>query len=309
MIRALYIISLAVLFGACHDTTVGRIHQVENNNLHLLETEVSDPTVANDTTAIDATTSEADTTTGETVYDADASDTATAPETDSGPEAEVVVDPCLGMVCDDHNPCTTDSCVNGSCASVNNTTSCDDGDACTEHDTCSGGQCVGHELDCNDQDTTTIDSCDPAEGCVNTYVDRDYDGYAPCQGPPALGQTECDCDDDGTSGGAPASLCLDDYGYYIVIDFAAEDYSDRPVCSYTDSDGTDVEGILIAETDGSILNGPQIAGHDTPDDGFDNDCDGLTDEDGEEGLNNCDWYGSDVEEVYFVYCSFFGEHE
>ena len=302
MIRVLYIISLVVLFGACHDTTVGRIHQVENNNnLHLLETEVRDPTVVNDTT------SEADTTMGETVSDVDTPDTMTAPETDSGPEAEVVVDPCLDVSCDDHNPCTTDSCVNGSCTNVSNTTQCNDGNACTENDTCSGGQCVGQVLECNDHDTTTIDSCNPATGCANTYVDRDYDGYAPCHAPPTLGQTECDCDDDGTSGGAPASLCLDADGYYLEIDFGVDDYALRPDCSYYDSDGNYVEGTLIGETDGSILNGPQIADHDTSGDNFDNDCDGVTDED-ESGLDNCEWYGSGVEDLYFVYCPFFGEY-
>ena len=46
--------------------------------------------------------------------------------------------------CDDHNVCTTDSCKPASgCAHMNNTLPCDDANACTFPDTCSGGQCTG----------------------------------------------------------------------------------------------------------------------------------------------------------------------
>src|SRR5439155_7360738 len=46
--------------------------------------------------------------------------------------------------CDDNNVCTTDSCKPASgCAHMNNTLPCDDANACTFPDTCSGGQCTG----------------------------------------------------------------------------------------------------------------------------------------------------------------------
>src|SRR5439155_646193 len=46
--------------------------------------------------------------------------------------------------CDDHNVCTTDSCNPASgCAHMNNTLPCDDANACTFPDACSGGQCTG----------------------------------------------------------------------------------------------------------------------------------------------------------------------
>jgi slime mold repeat-containing protein len=78
--------------------------------------------------------------------------------------------PPIGCVytyrCDDHNPCTLDSC-NVNC---NNTPisgpSCDDGDACTTADHCVNGLCRGTS-GCDDGNPCTNDSCDPAspDGC------------------------------------------------------------------------------------------------------------------------------------------------
>ena len=49
------------------------------------------------------------------------------------------------------------------------TTTCDDGDACTEDDHCDGGACVGGKPKvCNDDNECTDDSCEPASGCVFT---------------------------------------------------------------------------------------------------------------------------------------------
>lgn len=47
--------------------------------------------------------------------------------------------------CDDKNPCTKDSCRNGSCvhSPVADGTSCDDGDKCTVQTKCTGGSCGG----------------------------------------------------------------------------------------------------------------------------------------------------------------------
>ncbi len=46
---------------------------------------------------------------------------------------------------------------------------CDDGDACNDND-CTGGVCVYATVQCNDSDPCTIDSCDPASGCVFTAI-------------------------------------------------------------------------------------------------------------------------------------------
>jgi hypothetical protein len=51
---------------------------------------------------------------------------------------------------------------------TNNTASCDDGNACTTNDTCSGGTCMGGSaLNCDDLNVCTDDSCVPATGCVH----------------------------------------------------------------------------------------------------------------------------------------------
>ncbi len=76
---------------------------------------------------------------------------------------------CLGQaaVCDDGNPCTTDSCEPGKgCVFKANSSSCNDGNACTDGDQCQGGACTGGApVDCNDGNLCTTDSCHPLTGC------------------------------------------------------------------------------------------------------------------------------------------------
>jgi len=51
---------------------------------------------------------------------------------------------CLSVNCADANPCTDDGCNPAvGCVHSNNTSACDDGDACTTADVCSGGACAG----------------------------------------------------------------------------------------------------------------------------------------------------------------------
>jgi hypothetical protein len=101
--------------------------------------------------------------------------------------------------CDDGNPCTADGCdPTAGCTHANASGPCDDGDACTQDDGCRDGACAGTPLACDDGDacngvescdpatglcragsapvcddgsTCTIDTCDPAAGCVATPVD------------------------------------------------------------------------------------------------------------------------------------------
>ena len=70
--------------------------------------------------------------------------------------------------CDDGNPCTDDACdPQLGCQSVNNTLACSDGDVCTTGDKCSGGACLPDgELECDDANLCTADSCDQALGCL-----------------------------------------------------------------------------------------------------------------------------------------------
>ena len=93
--------------------------------------------------------------------------------------------------CGDGNPCTDDTCENpgtttGTCVHVDNTVSCDDGNACTGSDTCSGGTCVGgpnmctcqSDAECADDNPCTDDACEnlgtPTATCVHV------DNTAPC---------------------------------------------------------------------------------------------------------------------------------
>ncbi len=78
---------------------------------------------------------------------------------------------CQGAVvtCDDENPCTEDLCNFGDCVFLPlNNVACDDGDLCSLGDYCLGGECEsGDKLRvCDDFNSCTDDSCDPATGCV-----------------------------------------------------------------------------------------------------------------------------------------------
>lgn len=83
----------------------------------------------------------------------------------------------LGEECDDGNTAAGDCC-DGACAIE--TGSCDDGDPCTTGDSCVVGECTGGTpVSCDDGIACTVDSCDPATGCVATPDDSACsDGFA-----------------------------------------------------------------------------------------------------------------------------------
>ena len=70
--------------------------------------------------------------------------------------------------CDDQNQCTTDSCQPESgCVFLPAQGSCEDGNLCTEGDSCQGGLCLpGDKKECGDDDPCTDEYCDPDLGCV-----------------------------------------------------------------------------------------------------------------------------------------------
>ena len=83
-------------------------------------------------------------------------------------------DPASGCVftyrCDDHNPCTYDSCY-VVCNHLPLSGPCDDGDPCTIQDQCDGtGHCRGVSR-CDDGNLCTDDRCDPAspDGCSHAF--------------------------------------------------------------------------------------------------------------------------------------------
>ena len=74
----------------------------------------------------------------------------------------------LGLVCDDGNSCTDDSCEGqAGCQHKPNTAFCDDGDACTMGNLCKDSKCQpGVPTNCDDNNVCTTDGCDSQTGCV-----------------------------------------------------------------------------------------------------------------------------------------------
>ncbi len=103
---------------------------------------------------------------------------------------------CEGVVCNDNNACTADSCDPLTRNCVFTPISCDDSNACTADscdpvigcahtpivfcndnnacttDTCEGatGNCVFTPISCDDNNACTYDSCYPATGCVHAPI-------------------------------------------------------------------------------------------------------------------------------------------
>ena len=70
--------------------------------------------------------------------------------------------------CDDGNPCTDDSCDKAiGCLNLVNKAPCDDGDACTVGEACSGKVCLtGKAKTCDDGNVCTTDYCVAKQGCL-----------------------------------------------------------------------------------------------------------------------------------------------
>ncbi|TMA37635.1 MAG: DNRLRE domain-containing protein [Deltaproteobacteria bacterium] len=112
---------------------------------------------------------------------------------------------CMGGApprCDDSNPCTDDACRSDTgCVYVPNAASCDDGNACTTGDTCTGGRCKGATLACDDGNPCTDDACDPQAGCghvFNTAACDDGDACTTgdaCAAGKCVGGGRLGCDD------------------------------------------------------------------------------------------------------------------
>lgn len=69
--------------------------------------------------------------------------------------------------CNDKEACTADSCdkVKG-CLHSTLQGLCDDGNPCTEGESCQAGQCKGKDKVCDDSDSCTSNACDSIKGCM-----------------------------------------------------------------------------------------------------------------------------------------------
>ncbi len=119
---------------------------------------------------------------------------------------------CVGAArpCGDTNPCTADSCDEGTDACVNNPvplngSSCNDGLFCTIGEICNAGTCGGGSPNCNDSNPCTADSCDEGtDSCLNNPVP--LNGSACSDGLfCTIGET-CNA---GTCGGGTPNSCSD----------------------------------------------------------------------------------------------------
>ena len=91
---------------------------------------------------------------------------------------DAFADPCNqkpdGTTCDDHDACTVnDSCSGGVCV-PGSPLNCDDGSLCTVDSCNTATGCVFTAKNCDDSNACTADSCDPTTGaCVNTAITCD----------------------------------------------------------------------------------------------------------------------------------------
>jgi len=110
---------------------------------------------------------------------------------------------CTGtaLVCEDNNPCTTDSCdpAKGCTFPKKIGLACDDGDKCTVGDKCTGGKCVpGEPKKCPDAEPCEIPGCDTETGACSAGKAK-ADGTACDTGHPCLVDGACSKQTDGKS--------------------------------------------------------------------------------------------------------------
>ena len=234
--------------------------------------------------------------------------------------------------CDDADPCTTDICMDGMCsapvavpACCNSNTDCVGGTVCVNNtcqaptctpdctgkqcgdDGCGGscgtcpagqtctaaGQCVLEIPECAVNADCPLNNVCIGGKCFQADGQHDTDGDCYC----GVGNATCtgsinpkcssvlpgDCDPS-PSGGDVWSLCqAADGAVYIVT---------APNTCLTG-------GVQIGTTDGSILNNPSM--HDKVGDGFNNDCDGQTDEG---GTDQCPFEFQGTAGIFKVTCGF-----
>ncbi len=141
------------------------------------------------------------------------------------------------VVCDDGNGCTDDACEPAiGCTVIVNTLPCDDGDACTAPDVCTGGACIPAALlACDDANPCTDDACLPASGCTITVHAQPCDDGDACTALDACAGGACkpgepvSCDD---GNGCTDDACLPASGCTVVHNEAA--CSDANACTAGD---------------------------------------------------------------------------
>ncbi len=125
--------------------------------------------------------------------------------------------------CDDGDLCTTDTCATvGACTHtpVAEGGACTDGSKCNTPGTCTSGKCTGFAaIQCDDGLPCTVDSCNPAIGCVHVASQGPCDDGDPCTTGDACVKGVCahtgGCDVNAVctlQNGAPQCVCKTGYG-------------------------------------------------------------------------------------------------
>lgn len=180
--------------------------------------------------------------------------------------------------CDDLNPCTVDTCVEGVCENDSAPMEgqlCDDQDPCTMDDTCLGGVCGGDPLD-EDGDTYVSDAClgddcDDGDPDINPGATEGPDGDATC-----LDGVDNECD---------GAADLEDPGCVPCVDSDQDGYGEQASenCDHPEEDCEDGNPNINP----GVLEGPPATP--TCADGKDNDCDGLVDKYDEFCIGSVTW--------------------
>jgi cysteine-rich repeat protein len=118
--------------------------------------------------------------------------------------AESICKPGGLLGCNDDSPCTNDWCdPQTGCQFTPNSAACDDGSLCSLGDHCEEGECIaGTQLDCNDSNGCTNDTCNPLVGCKHTNNTEQCNDQDPCTstdqciGGSCIGTGAADCNDD-----------------------------------------------------------------------------------------------------------------
>ncbi len=149
---------------------------------------------------------------------------------------------CSQLECDDGDPCTADSCLDGVCS---NLFADEDGDGvCDANDAClgtiggepiNGDGCACSQLICDDSDPCTADSCTDGV-CSNVFEDADGDGVCDASDLCPGEDDTIDADSDGIPDGCDA--CPNDPDNDLDADGACGDVD---VCTGFD-DTADADG-------------------------------------------------------------------
>ena len=189
------------------DVTEAKDEQVGTEEVVGDVVDATETDVLADSGSDDAGVSIPDSVTGEDTEDTqDAEDVPEEVTQDVAPPPECVTATDCAVI---GVPCVAPDCQGGKCVKVPFDTPCSDNNECTVGDMCQLGVCVaGIQVNCDDLEACTLDSCEADKGCVHLPLDAtcvDGDGCTAedvCKDGKCVGGKPFNCDD--------GNVCTDD---------------------------------------------------------------------------------------------------